>query len=126
MLASGQASSTCVAQALGLSVSTMQRWLGASGLAFSTLVNKVRTELVQRHLDSPATPWWRTRRCRATARRVRSRGGSVGSLVWRRRGGESGRGGIDKESGLKVQVAARWAEQILLKSAWTSTTAEAR
>jgi len=56
MLARGQASSTCVAQALGLSVRTMQRWLGASGLAFSTLVNKVRTELVQRHLDSPATP----------------------------------------------------------------------
>jgi hypothetical protein len=39
MLASGQASSTCVAQALGLSVRTMQRRLGASGLAFSTLVD---------------------------------------------------------------------------------------
>jgi len=48
MLASGQVSSTCVAQALGLSVRTMQRRLGASGLAFSDLVNKVRTELVQR------------------------------------------------------------------------------
>ena len=31
MLASGQASSTCMAQALGLSVRTMQRRLGASG-----------------------------------------------------------------------------------------------
>ena len=121
MLTTGQASSTCVARALGLSVSTMQRRLGASGLAFSNLVNKVRAELVQRHLDSPATPWWRSRRCWATARRVRSRAGSVGSLGWRRKGG-----GIDKESGLKVQVAARWAEQILFKTAWMSLTAEAR
>jgi hypothetical protein len=48
MLASGQASSTCVAQALGLSVRTMQRRLGASGVDLNTLVNKVRTELVQR------------------------------------------------------------------------------
>jgi hypothetical protein len=30
MLASGQVSSTCVAQALGLSVRTMQRQLGAA------------------------------------------------------------------------------------------------
>jgi nicotinic acid phosphoribosyltransferase len=45
----------------------------------------------------------------------------VGSLGWRRKGG-----GIDKESGLKVQVAARWAEQILFKTAWMSLTAEAR
>jgi hypothetical protein len=56
MLASGQASSACVAQTLGLSVRTMQRWLGASGLAFSDLVNEVLTELVQRYLDNPATP----------------------------------------------------------------------
>ena len=53
MLASGQASSACVAQALGLSVRTMQRRLGASGLAFSTQVNEVRTELVQRYQDNP-------------------------------------------------------------------------
>ena len=56
MLASGQVSSTCVAQALGLSVRTMQRWLGASGLAFSELINEVRTELVQRYLDNPRHP----------------------------------------------------------------------
>ena len=53
MLASGQARSACEAQALGLSVRTMQCRLGASGLAFSDLVNEVRTELVQRHLDKP-------------------------------------------------------------------------
>lgn len=53
MLASGQASSAYVAQTLGLSVRTMQRRLGASGLAFSDLVNEVRTELVQRYLDNP-------------------------------------------------------------------------
>ena len=53
MLASGQASSTCVAQALGLSVRTMQRRLGASGVDLCTLVNEVRAELVQRYLDKP-------------------------------------------------------------------------
>jgi len=53
MLASGQASSAYVAQALGLSVRTMQRRLDAAGLAFSDLVNEVRTELAQRYLDNP-------------------------------------------------------------------------
>jgi AraC-like DNA-binding protein len=53
MLASGQASSAYVAQTLGLSVRTMQRRLDAAGVDFSTLVNEVRIELVQRYLDNP-------------------------------------------------------------------------
>lgn len=53
MLASGQATTSYVAQTLGLSVRTMQRRLDAAGIDFSQLVNEVRTDLVQRYLDNP-------------------------------------------------------------------------
>ena len=53
MLASGHASSAYVAQTLGLSVRTMQRRLDEAGVSFSTLLNEVRCELVQRYLENP-------------------------------------------------------------------------
>ncbi|GAB2482163.1 AraC family transcriptional regulator [Comamonas humi] len=53
MLPSGRASSTYIAQGLGLSVRTMQRQLDEAGTNFSDLLNDVRSELAQRYMDNP-------------------------------------------------------------------------
>ncbi len=53
LLGSGNASSAYVAQGLGLSVRTLQRRLDEAGVSFTDLLNEVRRELVQRHLENP-------------------------------------------------------------------------
>ncbi|SOY63859.1 putative transcriptional regulator, AraC family (fragment) [Cupriavidus taiwanensis] len=45
-----------VAQSLGASPRTLQRQLEQDGLTFSALVNEVRRELAQRHLQDPRRP----------------------------------------------------------------------
>lgn len=53
MLASGRASSAYVAQSLGMSVRTLQRRLEDEGQSFGSLLDEVRRELAQRHMDNP-------------------------------------------------------------------------
>jgi AraC-like DNA-binding protein len=53
MLPSGRASSEVVAQALGLTVRTLQRQLDDAGTSFTTLLNEVRRELAQRYVANP-------------------------------------------------------------------------
>ncbi len=53
LLPSGRASSEYVAQALGLSVRTMQRQLDEAGFSFTQVLNEARRELVLRYIDNP-------------------------------------------------------------------------
>ncbi|MFC7411700.1 AraC family transcriptional regulator [Hydrogenophaga atypica] len=53
MLPSGRASTEYVAQALGLSVRTLQRQLDEAGTSFTDMLGEVRAELAQRYVANP-------------------------------------------------------------------------
>ena len=53
MLPSGRASTEYVAQALGLSVRTLQRQLDEAGTSFTTMLGEVRRELAERYVANP-------------------------------------------------------------------------
>ncbi|SOZ38079.1 AraC family transcriptional regulator [Cupriavidus neocaledonicus] len=56
LLPRGRGAVEQVAQSLGTSPRTLQRQLEQDGLTFSALVNEVRRELAQRHLQAPGRP----------------------------------------------------------------------
>lgn len=53
MLPGGRASADYVAQALGLSVRTLQRQLDEAGTSFTTMLGEVRRELAERYVANP-------------------------------------------------------------------------
>lgn len=53
LLPMGRATVEQIAQSLGMNVRTLQRRLLDDGLTFSTLVNEVRRDLVQRYIENP-------------------------------------------------------------------------
>lgn len=56
MLPSGRASTEYVAQALGLSVRTLQRQLDEAGTSFTHMLSEVRRELAERYVANPRYP----------------------------------------------------------------------
>jgi len=53
MLPTGRATTEYVAQALGLSVRTMQRQLDEAGASFTSMLSEVRSELTERYMINP-------------------------------------------------------------------------
>lgn len=56
MLPGGRASTEYVAQALGLSVRTLQRQLDEAGTSFTAMLSEVRCELAERYVANPRYP----------------------------------------------------------------------